>query len=443
MQHPDRKTPPQVSSFGHLNVPSIRVMTLDNGLPLKVIDHGSQDVCRLTCVWDGGIAESPSISLPTMILSLMQEGTRHHSGVEIADRIEFNGARIASGVNSHHSFMNLFTLNSRADNVMPLLAEMIVEPSFPEREWGVIKEKTARTIELLREKVEYYATCEINRLLMGDNHPLARMDTPDNVLSMTVDDAARNYKSTYRPGRNVEGAPTMTLYLAGHVTPGLEELVNRTFGSIDIDSSRGVELKFVPFGSENDSRRLIEMEGVLQSAVRMGIPTISRQHPDYIELRLLVMALGGYFGSRLMRNIREDKGYTYGIQSYLLGHPEGGLMQIATSTDNRYVDAVIDESVKEIERLGTGDFTTGEMQRLQRYAMSSLASTLDSAFDIMDYYINQKVAFTPDGYFEQQVEAINSLTPQRLAEVAREHLSVDKSTIAVAGDCVNSANARS
>ena len=92
----------------------------------------------------------------------------------------------------------------------------------------------------------------------------------------------------------------MTLYLAGHVTPGLEELVNRTFGSIDIDSSRGVELKFVPFGSENDSRRLIEMEGVLQSAVRMGIPTISRQHPDYIELRLLVMALGGYFGSRLM-----------------------------------------------------------------------------------------------------------------------------------------------
>ena len=214
MQHPDRKTPPQVSSFGHLNVPSIRVMTLDNGLPLKVIDHGSQDVCRLTCVWDGGIAESPSISLPTMILSLMQEGTRHHSGVEIADRIEFNGARIASGVNSHHSFMNLFTLNSRADNVMPLLAEMIVEPSFPEREWGVIKEKTARTIELLREKVEYYATCEINRLLMGDNHPLARMDTPDNVLSMTVDDAARNYKSTYRPGRNVEGAPTMTLYLS-------------------------------------------------------------------------------------------------------------------------------------------------------------------------------------------------------------------------------------
>ncbi len=299
-------------------------MTLDNGLPLKVIDHGSQDVCRLTCVWDGGIAESPSISLPTMILSLMQEGTRHHSGVEIADRIEFNDARIASGVNSHHSFMNLFTLNSRADNVMPLLAEMIVEPSFPEREWGVIKEKTARTIELLREKVEYYATCEINRLLMGDNHPLARMDTPDNVLSMTVDDAARNYKSTYRPGRNVEGAPTMTLYLAGHVTPGLEELVNRTFGSIDIDSSRGVELKFVPFGSENDSRRLIEMEGVLQNAVRMGIPTISRQHPDYIELRLLVMALGGYFGSRLMRNIREDKGYTYGIQSYLLGHPEGG-----------------------------------------------------------------------------------------------------------------------
>ena len=81
MQHLDRKTPPQVSSFGHLSVPSIRVMTLDNGLPLKVIDHGSQDVCRLTCVWDGGIAESPSISFPTIILNLIHKLTLHHSNL--------------------------------------------------------------------------------------------------------------------------------------------------------------------------------------------------------------------------------------------------------------------------------------------------------------------------------------------------------------------------
>lgn len=163
------------------------------------------------------------------------------------------------------------------------------------------------------------------------------------------------------------------------------------------------------------------------------MPAIDRNHPDYIVLRLLVMALGGYFGSRLMSNIREDKGYTYGINSYLLGYPEGGLIGISSSTDNSTADALIEETIGEIKRLSKGDFTEDEIARLKQHAMSTLASSLDSSFDIMEYYINGLVAFIPSNYFEEQVKAVKSLTPELLTRVAREHLSLDRLNIAVAG----------
>ena len=134
-----------------------------------------------------------------------------------------------------------------------------------------------------------------------------------------------------------------------------------------------------------------------------------------------------------MSNIREDKGYTYGINSYLLGYPEGGIIGISSSTDNSTVDPLIEETIREIKRLSTGDFKDEEMKRLKQHAMSSLASSLDSPFDIMDYYINRLVAFIPPKYFERQVAAVKSLTAEELARVAREHFSLDRLNIAVAG----------
>jgi predicted Zn-dependent peptidase len=166
----------------------------------------------------------------------------------------------------------------------------------------------------------------------------------------------------------------------------------------------------------------------------VGIPSIPRSHPDYIMLRCAVVALGGYFGSRLMANIREDKGYTYGIQAGLLGSPEGTLMAILTSADNSYVDAVLTEIRAEIERLYTGDFSADEMERLRNYLMTSLAQQLDTAFSIASYHITERVSFTGRDYFARQFDVISAMTAESLAEVARKHLPIDQMIVAVAGE---------
>lgn len=429
----DRAKAPEIHEFGDLTMPEITKTVLDNGLPLYQFNHGSQDVCCLTFVWRGGVAESEAKAIPALVLSMMREGTALHSGEEIADIIEYNGAKLFVTADSHFSSLKLYTLNSRAEEVLPLLPEIMLNPVFPEKNFEVIREKTAKNEEIKLAKVETQAAIAINRMVMGADHPLAVSDTPEQIRAYTRDDLIRWHEKIFVPVVDENGESSLTLYLAGRITPEIEALVKRLFGSITVKKGKPLSLNIVPFDCKNSGEEHIHVDGALQSAVRMFMPVIGRSHPDYITLRLLIMALGGYFGSRLMSNIREDKGYTYGINSYLLGYPEGGIMGISSSTDNSTVSPLIDETIGEIKRLSSGDFTPGEMERLKQHAMSVLASSLDSSFDIMDYYINLKVTSIPPHYFEQQVAAVKSLTPELLARVAREHLSLDRLNIAVAG----------
>lgn len=153
-------------------------------------------------------------------------------------------------------------------------------------------------------------------------------------------------------------------------------------------------------------------------------------------LRCAVVALGGYFGSRLMSNIREDKGYTYGIQAGLLGSPEGTVMLVQTSADNAYAEAVVNEIRAEIERLYSGDFTDEEMARLRQYLMSTLAQHLDTAFSISACHVTERISFTGPDYFARQVDVISSMTPDALCNVARRHLPLDKEIVVIAGSKV-------
>lgn len=430
---PDRAKAPEIREFGELVMPDVTKSVLDNGIPLYRLDHGNQEACCLTCVWRGGVAESSAKSLPALVLSMMREGTANHDGEEIADIIEYNGAKLFVSADSHFSTLKLYTLNSMAANVIPLLPEMMLKPTFPEKNFEVLREKVAKNEEIKRAKVEAQAAIAINRMVMGEGHPLAVDETPEEIRRYTRDDLLRWHKKVFIPVVDDTGESSMTLFLAGRITPEIERLVRDLFGSMPVKRGTPLPFDIVEFDCRAAAEERIRVDGALQSAVRMAVPAIGREHPDYIALRLLVMALGGYFGSRLMSNIREDKGYTYGINSYLLGYPEGGIIGISSSTDNSTVDPLIEETIREIKRLSTGDFEEEEMKRLRQHAMSSLASSLDSPFDIMDYYINRLVAFIPSKYFERQVAAVKSLTAEELARVAREHFSLDRLNIAVAG----------
>ncbi|MDE7408183.1 MAG: insulinase family protein, partial [Muribaculaceae bacterium] len=158
------------------------------------------------------------------------------------------------------------------------------------------------------------------------------------------------------------------------------------------------------------------------------------EHHDYVDLRCAIIGLGGYFGSRLMTEVRERQGLTYGISAALFGYPEAGIMMIASQTDNRSAQKLIEATKREILQLQEGPMGAAEFERLRRYIYSQLLSTLDNPFTIMDYYETLKLNFIADGYFQRQIDALSSMTPERLRRVMADHIDITKMKTSVAGN---------
>lgn len=422
----NRSMAPEVKDFGLLNIPNCRQLTLDNGIKLNIIDHGEFDVNRLTISWMGGAYDVDNFASLMLACDLMREGTEFHSGAEIAEILDYNGAWLRSNHHSHHTAVTLHSLNSKFNEVLPIIVESITSPSFPLQEFEINKEKIARRKEIDLSKVAYLSNQSNHRLIYGDNHPCSKEETPTDIRNLSIDDI-----------RSIHGkifvADGCELFLAGRITPEIEDSLNNWFGKLPTDKPH-ISQQIIPISPSQQKLDIIHVEDALQCAITMSIPAIPRSHPDYIDLRYVIMALGGYFGSRLMTNIREDKGYTYGISAALLGNWEGGVATISTQCDNSYANAVIDEVKKEIELLKLDNVNDEELTRLKRYAMTQIAGTLDSPFSIMDYYENQRHVLTPPDYFLAMQQSLNNLTSHRIAELAHKYLNTDELRISIAGD---------
>ena len=423
----NRSQAPEVKGFGELVIPQVRRVELDNGVPVTIYDSPeSLDVNRVSLLWDGGICESPNASIASLTADMLREGSMQHSGAEIAEKLEYNGSWLKSSVSSHHSAMVMYSLNSKIDEVFPLLNEIVTAPSFPERQTAVLREKMVARARVDMEKVEYHSAIANRQLVFGENHPLSRSLTPEELAVISVDDLREHHARVYVPSG-------LQIYLSGRISPSIEDKLNDVFGCVAVDKpAQG--LNIIPFEQSLGKSRIIQRHGALQSALKISIPTINRDDEDYLDLRLAVAALGGYFGSRLMTNIREDKGYTYGISAALMGYREGACAHISTQCDNKYVYPLIDEIKKEIELLQSGGVSDEELARLQNYIMTCLVATLDSPFSIMEYYETLRAIGVGPDYFESQLQSVKNITSERIAQMATRYLDIESMYISIAGN---------
>lgn len=428
MTQPDRTKQPDIHSIGRLTMPDVRRLTLPSGVRMVIYDGGEERVNRLTIALAGGEAEESPSAPAGLMTSMTLEGAGSLSGADIADKLDYNGSWTSTGTHHHLTQRTFFSLNSHMSEVMPVISDIVMHPVFPDHEVSVGREKEARMAELQREKVSWHASHLLNTMLAGVGSLLASELDPAALREVTATSLCDAYYARLHP-------QALTAYLTGRITPEIEDMVGR---ALDVASQAPYSplpsLRPVTCGASAPEIRRIVRPGAVQSAVAAGIPSIGRQHPDYEILRLAVVFLGGYFGSRLMSNIREDKGYTYGIGASLYGYETAGFVKIQTECDRRYVAGVIDEIRGELIRMqDASTYTQEELLRCRSYMMTTLCAQLDSPFAVMDYYQNYDFIGAPEGYFERQQASIDAMNPDLLAETSRRYLDPNQLRIAVAG----------
>ncbi len=419
----DRKKEPVVKGFERLSIPYPNVTTLPNGLELYALDAGDQPINRITVSFSSGLMEAAIPDSLQLAVQLLREGTAAYSGSTISETLDYHGAWLKCDALSHNSSVNLWSLNRSTSKLLPLLGEILTKPSFPEKAFATLRDKHKSRYLLSQKNVSFMASRNDKKLVFGASHPINRMIDAEGIDTLSTDDIWAAYRQAFTP------APR--LFVAGNIKEILPA-VSDFFGRLDYNATVADQniIDMQPLPGSHTS--VIDVDAEHQAAIAVSIPTIGRNHPDYIALRLVIMALGGYFGSRLMANIREDKGYTYGIQANLLGYREGGVISIMTETAPQYIDAVINEVKHELIRLREQPMPDDELFIVKNNAMTSLAATLDTPFSIMDLHISQFHTGTPENYFEKQLEVINSLSAPQILELSQKYLDIDRLLISIA-----------
>lgn len=420
----DRSTEPPVKGFSTLSIPHPNTMTLPNGIELYTIDAGDQPINRITVSFDSGLMEAHVPDALQLATQLLREGTESYSGSSISETLDYHGAWLKCDAMSHNSAVSLWSLNKSTVRLLPILKELLLKPTFPEKEFMTLRDKHKAKFMLSQKNVSFIAAMTDKKLVFGEKHPMSRIVDANEIESLSTDDIRTAYSNAFSLAPKV--------FVTGEIKELLPEIID-FFGKLEYKPSDSAQQIIMPMQPTIGTTTVVsDVDAEHQAAIAMSIPSIDRSHCDYIPLRLVVMALGGYFGSRLMTNIREDKGYTYGIQANLLGYREGGVISIMTNTAPQYIDAVIDEVKHELMRLREQKMGDDELAVVKNNAMTSLAAILDTPFSIMDMYISQFHTGTPKDYFEKQVQAIKSLTADDILELSQKYLDADNLLISIA-----------
>ncbi len=422
----DRTQQPPIQSFGPLSIPQPIIQSLPNGAQLYITDKGDQDVCRIDILLEGGRYAAHTTAIADLTGPMLRKGIPGMDHDQIAELLDYHGAWIQTATTLHYSTISLFSLNRNLHKVLPILAAMIATPTLPQKPFDTLRQQRIQQLNINREKVNFVAGESFNKLIFGATHPYARTTTTAALEAVTIDDL-RQYHNEYYLNT---GAIVM---LSGHITDDIVTLVNDHIGNIHFHSP-AQEHRLVPLQPESNHIDIVNKSGSLQSGLRLGMPTIGSQHPDYTLLTMANLILGGYFGSRLMTNIREEKGYTYGISSHIISMRNSAYFTIATDTGTEYTQPLIEEVRKEMTDLCENEISQEELDTARNYMQGRRVRILDSPFSISDYLVSSIISGTPIGYFNTEDSIIRQATTSDIQRVANTYLKPDMLYYAIAGD---------
>jgi len=424
MSNLDRRIAPPSRPFGRLSIPDERIVRFSNGTRLHIVADESCPLSRLSIVGAGGKNESADHALAISSAHMLSEGSADFDVETTADMIDFCGGTISSRCSDHFTRLELTVLSPYLPELLPVVYGLITAPEFPDYRLEAAKTYLSAQCAYDNSRVDNIAWEAAFALLAGELHPLSQFPHPDDFSTIDSSQIHRRLSEIFRSG-GIDvflsgGADDSTVDAVGHMiekmTPG-----------------PAIEKKTVPFKAEMPQTVHIEHPGAEQCAVQVMIPAISRSHPDYIPLRLAVTALGGFFGSRLMQNIREDKGLTYGISASLCGTQEGSYIDIAAQCAPQYTIQLIDELRTELKNMSCVPLSGDELLRMRLYEQTRLASVLDNAIAIGEHYLTALTIGLPVDYFQQQEHITATITAGKIAEISERYLNPESMRIAIVG----------
>lgn len=422
----NRTIQPEIQALKNFSVlPPVRTV-LPNGVPLAVINAGEQEVVRIDLLFAGGSWHQSQKLQALFANRMLREGTTKYTAATIAEKLDYYGSWLELSSSSEYAYITLYSLNKYVGETLEIVESMVKEPLFPEKELQTVLDTNIQQYLVNSSKVDFLAHRRLLQSLYGDEHPCGRISVEADYRAITSEVVRDFYEQHYHSGN-------CSIFLSGKATEDIITLVKNAFGTPFGKYQQKNPKPAFPIVSLPQKRIFVEREDALQSSVKLGCTTLTRQHPDYLKVRVLMTLFGGYFGSRLMSNIREEKGYTYGISAGIMFYPDSGVLLVSTETDNEYVEPLIREVYHEIDRLHQELVPIEELTVVRNYMLGEMCRGYESPFSLADAWIFIYTSGLDDAYFSRSLQALSEVTPQEIQDLAQRYLCKETLKEVIAG----------
>lgn len=424
----DRTLAPPVQPLARVALPPTAVQSLPSGARLHVLANDAQPVVRLQVLFRAGKWQEPQPGLAQLTARMLLEGTATRTARQIADEVAFYGASLDCEAGPDRATLTLYCLSRHLPDLLPLVLEVLTAPSFPAAELEQQQTRTIQGVQVERQKTSYLASERFAEAMFGPQHPYGRPFDADAYAALTAAQARAFHQAAY-PLAAAE------VFLCGDVATH-QQLVADVFGDAAASPApeAGASAHFpTPPAGANATPTYVPLAGSLQASLRVGRDWPTPQHPDTHRLQLLVKVLGGYFGSRLMRNIREDKGLTYGIYAQSLAREHDSTLVIGTDVNGESADVAVREINLELRRLQEELISDEELATVKSYMLGKFANELSTVFEQADKYRTTVLLNLPPDYYSEFVEQVQHTDAATLRQLAQQYLTPDDMRVVIAG----------
>jgi zinc protease len=427
---PDRSRPPPLGPVPELELPAQRHFALANGLKVRLVERHRLPIVALHLVVDAGAIHDPA-KLPGVAsfaaAMLTEGGTRTRSSTRISDEVGFLGASLTSGASQDAAFVSGSSLSKHLPKLLEIFADVTMNPAYPRKDFLRVQDQRKVTLLQQRDQPQTVATKAFTGVFWGEGSPYGHyiLGTEGSVQATRPADLARHHDRFWRP-ENAE------LVVVGDTTEeALRPVLERTLGTWRKGAASPVPAR-VQVAAPHRTL-LIEKADAPQSALLLGMPGLERASPDYVPATVLFQVLGGGTSSRLFRNLREEKGYTYGLGAGADARRLAGVSVVRGNVKADVTGPALKEILGELERLRKEPVPDAELTDAKDALVRSLPADFATIGGVAGRVAELVVYGLPDDYWNGYADAVRKVGPEDVRRVAERILDPARATLVIVG----------
>lgn len=402
----DRKVAPPFVKTTTFDLIAPKENKLSNGLNLFFVAGGFQDVLKIELIFEAGRWFEEKYGAAYFTAHALSKGTKHKSSFEIAQLFDQYGAHLEISPGLDFVSIVLYSLTKNLAPVLQLLIEILTEPTFTEKELDQAKTIFIQNLKVNNEKTSFLASKLFRKNMFGEAHPYGSELEESDVHALQPKNLQKHFLDFFN---------FTSVFVSGKIDSGNERLVNDTFLQWQ---KRNFAHHIDHVIQTQPQHQYLKRNESVQSSLRMGKRSLLRTHPEYVPVLFVSHILGGYFGSRLMKNIREEKGLTYGISASIHALKHDSYLVIGADVNKENVNLAFEEIRKELKKLRTTNISFSELETTRNHFIGSLQSEITTPFAHADKIKNIYLFGLDQAYYKKMISQIEKITPSKIIEIS-------------------------